>query len=221
MYRYSPQKYNSELLTMGVIRVGTLHDFRCTEHNKGISDPQEGKKMVSHRINQFHVSNAGDPNIKSNIHVRAMEAFQAVKLSNSKNSDNTFENCTFKRSFDIPDCFILCTSKICSRKTMSQFEGADSCVEVVDIGSFYKVLTDTLNSITPVIFRGIHEVIYQNKEEPWNGENWGRHPAVIKETDFKEQGELRAIWQPIGNKHIAPLILFNPRLGEFCRDVTI
>jgi hypothetical protein len=112
MYRYSPQRYNSSLLTMGVIRVGTLHDFRRTEHNKGIADPQEGKKIVSHRIDQLHISDTEDPNIKSNIDVRALEAFRAIKMSNSKNI--TFRNVTVCQSFDEPDCFILCTSKICS-----------------------------------------------------------------------------------------------------------
>jgi len=189
------------------------------EHKKGIADPQEGKKIVSHRIDQLHIADTEDSNIKSNIDVRALEAFRAVKMSNSKNI--TFENVALSKSFDEPDCFILCTSKMCSKETMSQFEGADSCVEVVEIESFYRVLTDTLNSITPVIFRGIHEVIYQNRKEHWNGQDWGRHPALIKETEFKKQDELRAIWQPRLNKPISPVILGNYRLVAFCRNVSI
>lgn len=219
MYRYSSQRHNSSLLAMGVIRVGTLHDFRSMENKKGIADPQEGKKIVSHRIDQLHIADTEDPNIKSNIDIRALEAFQAVKMSNSKNI--TFHNVTVSRRFDEPDCFILCTSKICSKETMSQFEGADSCVEVVEIESFYRVLTDTLNSITPVIFRGIHEVIYQNREEDWNGQNWGHHPAMIKETKFNKQSELRAIWQLRFNHQISPVVLGNYKLGAYCRNVSI
>ena len=60
---------------------------------------------------------------------------------------------SFEQSFDMPDCFVLCTSKICSKEAMSQFEGADSCVEIVEIESFYRVLTETLNYIIPVIFQ--------------------------------------------------------------------
>ncbi len=44
MYRYTNSCYNKLLLNMGCIRVGTLHDFRKSEHKKGIADPQEGKK---------------------------------------------------------------------------------------------------------------------------------------------------------------------------------
>lgn len=219
MYRYSSQRYNSSLLTIGVIRVGTLHDFRNMEHKKGIADPQEGKKIVSHRIDQLHIADTEYPNIKSNIDVRALDAFRAVKMSNSK--DITFRNISLCQRFDEPDCYILCSSKICSKETMSQFEGADSCVEVVEIESFYRILTETLNSRTPVIFRGIHEVIYQNREEHWNGQNWGQHPAMIKEPDFKKQGELRAVWQPRSNQLISPVILDDYRLGEFCRNVSV
>lgn len=50
MYRYSLQKFNSSLLNMGEIRIGTLHDFRRTEHTQGIADPKEGKKKISHNI---------------------------------------------------------------------------------------------------------------------------------------------------------------------------
>ena len=204
---------------MGVIRVGTLHDFRRAEHNKGITDPQEGKKYVSHLIDQLQIADSEDPNIKDNIDFRALEAFGVAKIRNSKNI--TFQNITVSQSFDAQDCYILCTSKICSKETMRQFEGADSCVEIIDIDSFYSVLTYTLNSITPVIFRGIHEVLYQNREEHWNGQSWGRHPAVIKETKFIKQGELRAIWQPLSKHPISPVILGNYRLGAFCRKVSI
>ena len=220
MYKYLPKIYNSELLFGGVIRVGTLYDFRRNEHSKGVADSKEGKKTVLHSINYLHIADPEDPDIQGNIDFKALEAFRAVKVSSTA-KHITFQNIAFEQSFDMPDCFVLCTSKICSKEAMSQFEGADSCVEIVEIESFYRVLTETLNYIIPVIFQGIHEVIYQNREEHWNGCDWGRHPAIIKGIEFKRQSELRAIWQPIGNKYIAPVILFNPRLGEFCRAVAI
>jgi len=50
MYRYSNSKFSNILTVLGGIRVGTLHDFRNSEHKKGIADPLEGKKTVVHRI---------------------------------------------------------------------------------------------------------------------------------------------------------------------------
>jgi len=220
MYRYSTKQYNSQLLSMGIIRIGTLYDFRNTEHNKGVADVQEGKKKVSHHINELHIANSDDPNIKCNIDFNSLEKFGAVKF-NGDVKDVTFRNVNVSKSFDVPDCFILCTSKTCSKETMHQFEGADSCVQIIEIESFYRALTDSLNSLTPVIFQGIYEVIYQDREETWNGRDWGRHPAVIKEIDFIKQNEFRAIWQPRCKNYISPVITGNYRLGAFCRNVSI
>ncbi len=220
IYRYSAQKYNSSLLSLGIIRVGTLYDFRHTEHNKGIADPHEGKKEVFHHIDKLFVTDPNDPNIKGNIDFKSLEKFGAVSFgSNAKNT--TFKNIVVSKSFDVPDCFILCMSKICSKDTMHQFEGADSCVEIVKIESFIKFLTDALNCVWPVMFQGIYEVIYQNREENWNGQDWGRQPALIKETKFKKQGEIRAIWQPLCKQPIEPIIIGDFRLGAFCRNVFI
>jgi hypothetical protein len=219
MYRYSLMRFNSLLLTLGVIRIGTLHDFRRLEHKKGICDPQEGKKVVTHYIEDLHISDSNDHAHQESKDFRALERFQIIKFGNAQ--DITIQNISVSQLFDHPDCFILCTSKYCSKQTMRQFEGAESCLEVIDINNFYRVLTETLNSIVSVEFRGVHEVKYQNREEPWNGQDWGRHPALIKEPVFKPQGELRAIWQPRFNKSIEPIIIGNYILGSFCRSISM
>lgn len=86
------------------------------------------------------------------------------------------EGLTIARAFDEPDCFILCTSKVFSKDTMLEFEGADTCYEILNPSLFYSVLTETLNSFIPVVFRGVHEVIYQDRKEKWNGKDWGIIP---------------------------------------------
>lgn len=216
MYRYSSQRYNRLLLYMGMIRIGTLLDFRRMEHKKGILDPQEGVKDLTHHIDHLHIANPNDPNMKNNMDLKALKSFPGLNVT----AENfTIANITFQQHFDAPDCFILCTSKICSKETLSQFEGANSCVEIVEIDSFYRILTDALNNITPVEFIGIHEIVYQDRIEQWNGHDWGCHPALIKETKYKKQHELRAIWQPLNKKPIAPLITADHRLGKFCRNV--
>lgn len=220
MYRYSLRKYNDQLYVMGVIRVGTLHDFRNVEHKKGAADPEEGTKTVSHHIKHLHVADSNDPNIRQSRDMKALGAFRAVKIG--KDSKNiTFSNVSMSQSFNAPDCFIFCTSKYKSKETMKQFEGADSCMQIKDVNAFYKYLTQTIDRITPVMFRGIHEVVYQDREEIWNGVDWGRHPAMLKGKEFKKQGELRAIWQPRFNLKIEPLRLCNYRLGSCLAHVSV
>lgn len=216
MYRYSSQKHNASLLLMGSLRIGTLHDFRRKEHKRGIVDFTEGRKRVMHKIDQLYIPDSEDPAIKSNRDFQALQAFHAVEIKNSRNI--TLKDVSISQNFDAPNTFILCTSKTCSTATMRQFEGADSCVEIIAPTAFYKLLTETLNSIIPVIFRGVHEVQYQDRQETWNGKNWGLHPSLIKETAYKPQAELRAIWEPRFNQNISPIILCNYKLGAYCRN---
>ena len=172
MFKYSERKFIQALLSMGSVRVGTLYDFRRTEHAQGVSDPQEGKKIVKHELGEhFHVSGSEDPNFKT--------------LSNFLNIDRmrdvNFYNCAVSKEFDHPNLFIFCTSKVRSRTTMREFEKAEACVEIIDTQGFYDELTITLNSIIPVTFRGVFEVLYQSRQEEWNEKDWGQSPALIKD----------------------------------------
>ncbi|MFZ1908535.1 MAG: hypothetical protein WAU52_05580, partial [Burkholderiales bacterium] len=58
-FKYAKRVHAKQLLTMGILRVGTLHDFRRMEHAKGIADPQEGKKRVSHLVKDLKLTSTG------------------------------------------------------------------------------------------------------------------------------------------------------------------
>lgn len=220
MYRYSPKMYNGSLSTMGIIRIGTLHDFRKIEHMAGISDPKEGTKTVSHHINHLHIEDSSDTSKNDKKDIDSLSAFNAISLGeNSKNI--IISNVSFSKCFNEEDVYILCLSKYLSENTMNQFEGADSCVKISNESLFFQLITETINSFTPVIFHGVHEVIYQDREEKWDGSTWGRHPAMIKEREFSPQGELRAIWQPRNSSEIQPLIICNYKIGPCVRHVAI
>ena len=49
-FRYGKHKCVDSLLSDGNIRIGTLSDFRNEEHKDGITDKMEGRKTVSHEI---------------------------------------------------------------------------------------------------------------------------------------------------------------------------
>lgn len=219
MYRYSDSKYNALLLAMGCIRVGTLHNFRRSEHKRGIADPQEGRKQVSHYIKDLHVADSNAPSNDASTDFRALSAFGAVKMEGARNI--TFKNVAVAREFDSPNFFVLCTSALGTKRTMHEFDGADSCVEIVDITSFYRVLTEALDRITPVEFQGIHQVFYKDRSETWNGRDWGCHPALIKAPSYSPQAELRAIWRPRFEQPIQPVVTGHYRLGEFCKAIDL
>ncbi|MFS1506285.1 hypothetical protein BCU13_023365 [Vibrio lentus] len=213
MYRYSNSQFSNLLTIFGGIRVGTLHDFRNSEHKKGIADPQEGKKRVEHHIDNETIS-IGDRASKT---ARAAEEFRVIGGSGVI----SFENVTFSKEFDSKDFFVLCSSYEKSHAVMSEFEGADTCVQIQDPFSFYSEITKLLNSVTPVVFLGVHQVTYKDRIEEWNGTSWGADPALIKEPGFSQQKEVRAIWAPKFNQSIEPQILASIELGKACKKITI
>ena len=120
MYRYSPKKFNDNLFVMGGIRIGTLHDFRNTEHKAGISDPKEGTKTVSHQIGKLDIEDSSDTSRNNKKDIDSLSAFNAISLGeNCKNI--TISNVSVSKVFNEPDVFILCVSKHLSKKTMNQF----------------------------------------------------------------------------------------------------
>lgn len=209
MYKFSQERYCKALLNMGVVRIGTLHDFRRDEHKQGIADRLEGTKEVSHSFENYTVGAAGDPRAEP------LQQF-GVRVENCIGS--TF-NVT--RVFESPDCFIFCMAENCSNETMRQFEGVDACVRIDNVRGFISLLTQALASHRPVAFKGIHRVTYQPRSEPWNGRNWGAHPALIKDPGFEKQSELRAIWKSLDGKPLQPIVLGDYRLGRFCSEVKV
>ena len=208
-FRYSGQRHNDALLALGNIRIGTLHDFRRIEHKRGIADANEGTKSVSHHIPYATEKDAGS------IHLEALKRFNLIDLGNS--TDVVLRNIQMIQSFDHPDCFVHCVSADYSKGVLDQFEGADSCVEIADLEGFYQRLTSTLNSHVPVQLLAISMVQYMQRNEDWNGRDWGVHPALIKEPEFSKQVEIRAIWRPKFGGGISPVVINDIGLIEFCK----
>jgi len=212
MFRYQPRKYSKQLLNMGIVKIGTLHDFRRNEHRKGIGDSNEGKKDVLWEIKNVFVNKSSDPNAKK---------LRSWGMAIEDGAQVVINGLITKRSIDHPDCFVFCFSEKRSQLVMKEFEGADACLEIIDLKHFFESLTEILNDFTPVVFQGHFPVKYQSRIEPWNHRDWGNSPALIKEPRFAGQYEHRAIWMPASVSDIQPLIVGDHRLTSFCREVSV
>ena len=215
MYRYSPKKYASSLLAMGSIRIGTLHDFRRSEHKKGIADAMEGKKEIHHYIENRVIENSDQADIDS----EAIKYFKQFKVTGD--CELRIRKMKIEQEINIFDCFILCSSSRLSKETMNEFEGADACVRIHDSALFYEQITQALSLITPVFFKGVKAVKYQNKTEKWNGEDFGSNPLFIKDQKFNRQCEIRAVWTAREGVNIEPVILTSYQIGEACEEVRV
>lgn len=220
MYRYTENKHLESFMNQGVIRVGTLHDFRRNEHGKGIADTEEGKKIVSHYIEDRTITE-DDMIAPSNKDSRAMKSFGLITLSGG--STITMRDVHTAKKIEHPDCYILCSSHVASKETMAEFGGADSCIQIVDVAGFYRCLTESLTKKNggELDWFGHHNVLYRDRNEKWNGENWGDSPAVIKSKDFAKQFETRGIWAAKNLQPIKPEFVQDARLPRFCKVISL
>lgn len=209
-FRYSVRKYNDSLLSLGNLRIGTLHNFRKSEHKKGISDPYEGMKIVSHYIPDINDAD-------KDMHLKALRDYKAIEFADSTNVMLT--NIQMRQEFNVPDCFVHCISSVYSRSAMDSLEGADSCVAIRDVKKFYERLTTTINLHIPVDLVALKRVRYLARNQQWNGKDWGDHPALIKESEFSPQFEIRAIWSPKFEGLISPICINDIGLLKYCSMV--
>ncbi|MCX7113133.1 MAG: hypothetical protein NTX45_24060 [Proteobacteria bacterium] len=217
MYRYAEKQYNEATVLKGEIRIGTLYDFRKSEHERGIADDKEGRKTVSLTI-ENHDNKSIDDMVREN-----RTRLKKFKASLPMGGTGSIASVKHLKDFNAPDCYILCTSEYKSLETMQEFENADSCIEIINIGQFYKYLTITLKKQTGINlkYKGIKKINYQNTEEEFNGNNFGINPIYTKEEKFKKQGELRSVWQPFCSAPIEPIIINDIRISKRCKLISI
>lgn len=219
MYKYAERRFNKALANLGSFRIGTLHDFRRLEHRQGIGDPSEGRKTIELR-RSISVRDSTAPGYQGSYEQRALAEF-GIFSPDSVLTDVSFEDCVFVQEIDVPDAFVYCLSSEYSAPAMKSLDGADSCLQIVDMRGFLRLLTQTINAFTPVELMGLQPVAYETRTSEWNGVNWGRHPALIKEPIFGDQKEVRAVWAPKFGQPIQPIVTGNWRLCRTCREMPV
>ena len=190
---------------MGVVRVGTLYDFRKEEHKRGISDPTEGKNQVYAPLKgTFRGEDLLPP---------VFDAFNIKILPNAK---VTFKSSVAERRFDSDDAYVYCFSSVLSQPTMREMGDADSCFAIRDVSNFIQVLDRTLTSVTGARLVTVDSVTYQERRQEWNGKDWGPYGPLVKEPGFREQHEVRAVWASTMPGPISPLVVGSSELMRQC-----
>ncbi len=216
MYKYLKKEHAELLLLHGYLRVGTLYDFRKNEHKKGIADPKEGKKTVTHHIENLHVNSKNWKTKSNTLNYRSLKQFgmNANKVANLQLQDATFIS-----NFNTSDRFLFCTSKKIINDAENNLEGYNYCLEIIDPFEFFNCISVELNKVKPIRFCGWHEVTYKDRSEKWNGENFGIAPELIKEKFYKDQSEIRGIWEVIGSLEINPEFIISKDIRNYVKEV--
>jgi len=213
LYKYLPTVFSQALLNRGSIRIGTLSDFRKSEHSPGISDPTEGTKIINLDIGEEE---------KYECLTEAPEGLKGFIKITGECKNLTLNEIHTTTKYRSEDVYILCLSSEASVNVMNSLEGAEECLELLYQEEFFRDL-NIIMSMESAKFDGLSECIYQSRVVAITSgrESTGPHPSIIKEPEFKAQKEIRAIWIPTNNKIIHPTTINNSNLGEYFRKVSV
>ncbi|MBR8182190.1 hypothetical protein [Burkholderia ambifaria] len=214
LYKYMKRKYADSLLAVGNVRVGTLHGFRDVERfGPGIADMQEGKKsVVAHIDHHEYVGGTAEAN-----------ALKHLGIDIGPGAKIQINSSYFQTDVDHPDAYVWCCSSQKSAEAIAGIDGADTCVEIVDVEGFYAALNVAMAKHGQFETIGPMPVIYHSLVEEWNGRNLGEHPIFLKGESFSAQYEVRIGWVP-GGARKAPLEhidIVESSVGRYCRIVDV
>lgn len=191
MFKYSKKKYSQALLDQGEIRIGTLYWYRDMEEKKGISDPEEGSFI--HNVYQKNITTDKLINEKG-----LRETISPlIKIVGDIHPDSKIHigGVSFKKRYDSPNLLIFCVSSEKSKEVMSQFEGADTCVEIHKPNTFFQLVTWELEKVlgVPITCHNDWFVSYGDYERTGYLHEQVS-PCLAKTKKFEPQKEVRVIW---------------------------
>jgi hypothetical protein len=200
LFKYLHKQHALNLVNGGIVRIGTLYEFRKEEeYGKIVGDREEGKKSARYIANDDIWTSSNIPNFAKNF------------FNLSKGGVVVMGNSVLEAHQQSDDYFIYCTTLSYDKDTMIAF-GSDSCIRIENSEMFFSIISNTL--ISEGIYQGLHPCIYKKRYLPHYEYN-EIHPAILKDPSFSYQQEIRALWKP-RKSSISSKILMCPSICKYC-----
>ncbi|HCG8492895.1 hypothetical protein HJ097_14955 [Vibrio parahaemolyticus] len=201
LYKYMKKEHAKLLVEQGSLRIGTLYEFRDEEkHGKEIGDFQEGTKSTYMEV--------GEANWNTNNQPEFSKSF--FKLSDG--ATLKISGITLEKPQNSPDFYIYCTTYEFDESAMRDF-GYDACVVIEQPERFFNCISKALKHKSS--YEGSYNCVYQPRRMA-HELDMGVHPALIKESAYSYQKEVRSIWRP-DSATIKPKIIKSNKIKKYCR----
>lgn len=207
LIKYVKNEHFEGLQDSGSIRIGTLKNFRSSEHGEMVSDSMEGSKRLT----------GSYQNVTAGTVHKSKSLSSLIKMSN-RSSIGTLEMSNYV--IEEPDFYIFSLAQGYSENDHSKWfekEQYDASYKILAPNTFFRRITRTLESHRSVRFLGLFEVHYYNEDKGMDFfDSKESFPAFsMKNYDgFSDQKEIRAVWQPLSKKPIEPINLNVPGLSS-------
>ena len=205
LFKYCRNDHMEAMFRFGTVRVGTLSDFRTQDkYGEHTADAKEGSKLMGGTIQNLNSENSKlYPGLRGLIELGEGGVVGTLNVS-------SFES-------TVTDALIFSASREYSEETHKEWmlaEGYDACYRILSARLFFKALSEKLPG--GYQFLGFSEVIYADEIDiatPLAG----IHPALVKRNPRHIiQNEVRAIWAPVTDCLLSPIILSETRASLFC-----
>jgi hypothetical protein len=208
-YKFVKLSRMQQFFKTGVLRVGTLHDFRNIEqHGNSIGDAVEGKSTVSQFVE--YADSAPANTLRG-------------QLIDTGGKAITITNSVFIQHRDTANKYMFCASNVFTEEGFSRWneeEGLDACYEIFDIVGFQEAISRAIFAKARFLMSG--DIIYIDGDI--HGESELRHvPSMfIKQLPYAWQTEHRWVWRPRKSITIsAHEFVTIPNPARYCRPLAL
>lgn len=211
LYKFLRRQYALSFMETGELRVGSLYEYRRWEvHGSEIGDRGEGSKETI----------CVDP-IDSPEEVMA-HPFLSHLIHASPGAKVNIHNASVTSKEESRDLYIYSMTESLLPEAAREM-GYDSCILIRHPTAFLSSIDNALRLVAD-LQDGFHVqgCVYVSRTQLYSLEHGvmpalqhQAHPAVIKDTRYSYQREVRAIWEP-KNPSIQPIILKCPQAIEYC-----
>lgn len=207
LFKFCRHEHFLSMKNSGSVRIGALSDFRKTDkYGELVSDDFEGSKKLAGTISNLTSQNAHQyPGLDGLIKVGGGSMIGQLTVTNFVHS--------------VSDLLIFSATKEYSEEThklWADSESYGSCYRIISPRLFFRAISEALGS--KYIFLGFAEVHYSD-EINIASPHAGVHPALVKRhSGYAEQAEVRAIWRPINNVHVEPILLQRSRASLYITE---
>lgn len=207
LYKYLKREHALRWLSKGEVRIGVLSVYRDTErYGEEIGDPDEGTRVLWEAPDVVD-SESPEPSL----------AKQVLRIGPGRHIQ--FHGVRFEHRQLSPDYYVLCFSGEFSEEAMRKMNPAyDACVRIDNPRAFLHAVTAELHRfrISSKLV-GAQWCVYRDREIHVSEEAAKVPVALIKDSRYAYQREVRAVWEP--RRREVPLMarnVYSLAAARFC-----
>jgi hypothetical protein len=208
LYKYTKREFADLFFSAGVVRLGTLYDYRSTEqHVGGILDAEEGVGFRTRHVEDEHWTQENLPDY----------AQRAFGFYGSAGGGVRIKDCHFTSREQSENALIFCLSESFSQRLFDDFQ-ADACYAIVDLGDFVRLVDASVKAQGAYQYIGAFRCVYTGRSYPHADSVI--HPGVLKDQSYAHQSEIRVVWAHDSHQIDVPFLdVANPKLPLTCERI--